>query len=189
MRYASLIFILLFSFAFNTLKSNNPAFELANAAYAKGDYEKAAGLYEQLLSGNEVSAEVYYNLGNAYYKSGKLGLAILNYERARKIAPEDEDILANLKLANQKTEDKIEAAPQLFLTEWKSSITGLMSERAWSVCCILLFVFAALLFAVYTISSRSGVKKAGFYMGSLFVLGGIFVFFISKQKFEADRSS
>ncbi|MGM3047353.1 tetratricopeptide repeat protein, partial [Bacillus cereus group sp. BC303] len=81
-----------------------------------------------MLAGGQEAGDVYFNLGNAYYKSNNIALAILNYERAVKLNPDNEDYQFNLKLANQRIEDKIDEAPQLFLTEWKNGIAGLMTE-------------------------------------------------------------
>ncbi|MBL4587510.1 MAG: tetratricopeptide repeat protein, partial [Flavobacteriales bacterium] len=72
----------------------------ADQAYISEDYSKATELYEQILSQEYVSAEVHYNLGNAYFKTGNIAPAILHFERAKKLAPNDEDIIFNLKLAN-----------------------------------------------------------------------------------------
>src|SRR6185295_12270070 len=102
-----------------------------------------------IINTGEVAPEIYFNLGNSYYKTNNIGYAILNYERAKKLSPDDEDINVNLKLANQKTEDKIEVAPQLFLTTWKNGIIDIMNEKSWSELCIFLIVISLVLFAVY----------------------------------------
>lgn len=87
---------------------SNPAstFEQANALYEAGDYEKAAGVYQQLVSAGVENADLYYNLGNAWYKAGEIGRAIVNYERARRLAPRNDDIAANLELARSLLRDR-----------------------------------------------------------------------------------
>jgi tetratricopeptide (TPR) repeat protein len=80
----------------------------ANASYENEDYEKAASLYENLIKFDKVSAEVFYNLGNSYFKSKKIGKAIVNYRRALRLAPADSDARGNLSLARSMTVDKIE---------------------------------------------------------------------------------
>src|SRR5882672_4518429 len=74
----------------------------ANIAYQKLDYEKSIRLYEELIKAKYVSIEVYYNLGNAYFKAGNFAKAIINYERALKMDPDDEDVNFNLKIASLK---------------------------------------------------------------------------------------
>src|SRR6187455_2725816 len=79
----------------------------ANIAYQKQEYEQSIKLYEDLVKNGDISFTVYYNLGNAYFKSGNFSKAILNYERALKISPDDEDANFNLKIASLKVVDKI----------------------------------------------------------------------------------
>ena len=109
MKLNSFLIILFSLFASQLLADDSSSlFKQANDFYAKNEFQKAIALYEKVEATGMVSAELYYNIGNAYYKNNEIGKAILNYERAKKINPEDEDINFNLKLANQKTEDKIE---------------------------------------------------------------------------------
>src|SRR5947209_3472912 len=99
-------------------QTNKELFYKANDFYQKRDYENAAKNYESITKQGYESAEVYYNLGNCYYKTNNIPLAILNYERAIKLAPGDEDIDMNLKIANLKIIDKIEPLPPLFFKNW-----------------------------------------------------------------------
>lgn len=169
--------------------NNTIVFDSANASYAKGNFEKAIEQYESLIKSNSVSSELYYNLGNAYFKTNNIGLAILNYERAKKINPNDEDLITNLKLANQKTEDKIDAAPQLFLSEWKNGIINIFNEKEWSIICIVLFSISLLLFGIYILSYNNALKKLGFFGGVIIIVTTIFIFFIAKNKYEQTKYS
>ena len=169
--------------------NNTIEFDSANASYAKGNFEKAIEQYESLIENNSVSSELYFNLGNAYFKTNNIGLAILNYERAKKINLDDEDLITNLKLANQKTEDKIDAAPQLFLSEWKDGIINIFNEKDWSIICILLFSISLILFGIYILSYNNGLKKVGFFGGVLLSLFTIFIFFIAQNKYELTKNS
>jgi tetratricopeptide (TPR) repeat protein len=74
-------------------------FQAANQLYDTGKFSEAAAAYEKI---EPKTAHVYYNLGNALFRDGKLGTALLNYERARRLAPRDPDILANLKFVEQR---------------------------------------------------------------------------------------
>lgn len=74
-------------------------FVLANQAYKEGNYQKAIGEYEAILAGQRESGPVYYNLGNAYFKDGKLGYALLNYQRSRQLIPRDSDLNFNFNFA------------------------------------------------------------------------------------------
>ncbi|MCW3071500.1 MAG: Tetratricopeptide repeat protein [Bacteroidetes bacterium] len=183
----ALAFILCSSFS----KADEPgiAFDSANSAYAAGRYEQAIKLYEQVLESNKESAALYFNLGNAYFKTDNISAAILNYERAKKLDPDDEDIDVNLKIANQKTEDKIEAAPQLFLSQWENSITGLMNEREWSLLLICLTAASLAFFALYVLSQGKGWKQLGFFGGTGLMLFSVFTFFMAQSKYNSSINS
>ncbi|MEI6488692.1 MAG: tetratricopeptide repeat protein [Bacteroidota bacterium] len=190
MKLNSLFSFLLFLFSTTLFASENTiVLDSANAAYAKGDYTKAIKLYDSVIAKGEIAPELYFNLGNAFYKLNNIGFAILNYEKAKKLSPDDEDINVNLKLANQKTEDKIEAAPQLFLTTWKNVLVNIMSEKAWSELCIFSIFLALILFAIYIFTSIRVWKQIGFFGGSFLILFSISIFFVAKHKAELTLNS
>ena len=161
----------------------DPLVDSANLAYSKGEYFKAAQLYENIVSKGLEAPEVYFNLGNAHYKSNNIAFAILNYERALKLDPDNQDFSYNLKLANQKTEDKIDAAPQLFLSQWKNSMVDLMTEKGWSKLCIGLIIFALILFAMYITMRGRAIKQFGFFGGATLFFLSLITFFIAQHKY------
>ena len=108
-------------------------FEEANQLYRKGEFQKASAMYEQIVKNGYESPSLYYNLGNAYFKLRNLPSAILNYERARRLAPHDEDIQYNLRLCNLRVVDKIDALPTLFFVEWWRSFINLFSSDSWAM--------------------------------------------------------
>src|SRR5665647_492830 len=73
----------------------------ANELYTKDQFKQSIDVYNQILMTNMESPEVYYNLGNAYYKTKNYPQAILNFERDQLLSPDDEDIAFNLQIANQ----------------------------------------------------------------------------------------
>lgn len=166
-----------------------PAYDSANAAYAAGKYEKAVKLYESILNDGQESADLYFNLGNSYFKMNDLGSAILNYERAKEIDPDDEDININLKLANQRTEDKIDAAPQLLFAQWENGITQLMSEKEWGIFVIVSVSLAMLLFCIYVFGTSPGLRQTGFFGGAGLILLAVFGFFMGQSQYSAALES
>jgi tetratricopeptide (TPR) repeat protein len=115
--------------------SGGSAFEQANATFAAGNDHAAISQYEAILSHDGCSAPVLFNLGNAFYRSGQFGAAILNYERAQVLAPGDASIAANLRLAREKagvpapTLNLIERAAQVFTPNtlaWLGSLALMM---------------------------------------------------------------
>jgi len=90
-------------------------FEQGNQLYQQEDFAGAIGAYEAVVSAGWESAALHYNLGNAYFKTGELGRAILEWERALALAPGDPDALANLELARSLTTDAVEPLPRFWL--------------------------------------------------------------------------
>lgn len=155
----------------------------ANAAYAKGDYVKAAQIFNSILSADEVSGEVYYNLANCYFKQDKLALAILNYNRALLLSPSDENIKYNLEIAETKTTNRIEQLPQFFLKKWVTTLSQLLSSNQWAVwALVMMFIFLTSTIVFY-FASRTWIRKSTFSMGLMsIVLFVVAVSFSSKQK-------
>ena len=108
----------------------------------KNDYASAIQIYEALLKEGE-AAEVYYNLGNSYYKAGDIAKAILNYERALLIQPGNADIRANLEIARAKTIDKVIPVPEVFFVSWTKSLINCLSVDAWAKVGVVCFFFVA----------------------------------------------
>lgn len=82
-------------------------FGQANDLYRQGRYREAVAAYEGLVSEGAVSAALYYNLGNSYFKQGQIGKTVLSYERAIRLAPKDKEILGNLTYAREFVQDKV----------------------------------------------------------------------------------
>ncbi|HEY4799429.1 MAG TPA: tetratricopeptide repeat protein [Bacteroidia bacterium] len=155
----------------------------ANQAYSKNKFEKASQYYEKVLSLGYESPEIYFNLGNSYYKEDKIGLSVLNYERAKKLAPQDDDIIFNLKLANQRTVDKLEAAPKLFLEEWWDNLKSMRSEKTWSLRSIACFVLFLFFLAVFLTTGKTLNKQFGFWLAIIFFLCSLLSFSIAKSRY------
>lgn len=96
---------------------NEDFFVKGNQLYQQEKYSEAISSYQEIISGGNESFELYYNLGNAYFRLGTIGQAILNYERARRLAPLNEDVLHNLEIANFTKIDRIKVPPRFFLLE------------------------------------------------------------------------
>lgn len=191
LRMLKVAILLLFCISFTQIQAdeNQAVFEKANTEYANGNYPTAIQLYESILKNELEAAELYYNLGNAYYKSNDLAKAIINFERAKKMDPDNEDITFNLKLANQKTEDKIESLPQIFLTEWKEGLMNGMSEKSWSVYSILALSASLLLYVLYFTSTNRNFKQLGFFGGSIVLLLALFSLVTASQKYKLTKNN
>lgn len=136
-------------------------------AYEKGEYQQAADLFESLTKEGYNSADLYYNLGNAYYKAGENAQAILNYERALLYAPNDADLKTNLEIAKLKTVDKIDPVEKIFLYNWIDSIRNMYTSNQWAFIAVGSFILFLGCFALYFIGGKVWMKKVAFFSAIL----------------------
>jgi len=141
----------------------------ADSAYIKNDYATAIQIYENLLIQGE-AAEIYYNLGNSYYKSGDIARAILNYERALLLKPGNEDIRANLEIVRNKTIDKIDVTPEIFFISWTKSLINSISINAWAKWGIVFFILLIISLYFFIFSKQVVRKKNGFISSTVCLL-------------------
>jgi tetratricopeptide (TPR) repeat protein len=152
-----IIYHLSFSVAFAFTKAE------ADALYGKEKYKEAAAAYESVLKTSGVAAEVYYNLGNCYYKMDEIPLAVLNYERAFLLDPGDSDIRANLALARGKTIDKVVPPSEMFFVTWWRNLTNCMDLNGWATLGIVSFVLMLLGVLLYMFVTPLWARKLGVY--------------------------
>ena len=149
----------------------------ADSAYVRGQYQQAIAQYEELLK-QGASADLYYNLGNAYYRTENIPEAVLNYERALLLSPGDRDIRFNLQIARSKTFDKIVPESEMFFVTWYRSLVSLMSVDGWARTALVALALTIILLLVYLFSEKLWLRKAGFFGGVallvLFVVANIF---------------
>ncbi|MGL4993855.1 MAG: tetratricopeptide repeat protein [Bacteroidales bacterium] len=146
----------------------------AAQAYNSGDYAQAAQHYESLLNEGYISGELYYNLGNAYYKDKNIAQAILNYERASLLSPGDDDVRVNLEIAREQVVDKIDTLGRIFLVEWIDAVVNSRSSNGWAVVAIVAFISLLLSLALYFFGNRIWAKKLGFFLGLFMVMITLF---------------
>lgn len=158
----------------------------ADKEYAKGNYLQASKDYSDLLKVGE-SVELYYNLGNCYYRLGNIIKSIIAYEKAHRLSPSDRDVTFNLEFVREKTIDKIERQEKNFFSAGYTMLQNLMDMDAWARLSIVAF-FACLGMAMLFLLGRDEwMRKLGFYVALLSVF--VFVFstlFAWQQKHNFD---
>ncbi len=160
----------------------------ADDSYRQGNYQEAISDYRELLS-RGVSSALYYNLGNAYYRSDSLSKAILCYERAYKLSPGDKDIRFNLQFARSKTTDKIAPEDDNFFTLVYQSIVNFADVDTWAVVGICSIVIALVLMLCYLFASPLWLRKTGFFGSVAFLFLFVFsTFFAWQQKHWSNNS-
>ena len=142
--------------------------------YRNGDYDKAIETYEKIMSDGYEGTALYYNLANSYYRIGKLGYAILNYERALKFSPNDEDVNHNLAFANLSTIDRIQPLPKFFIFDIWEAVLGLLTINGWSYVVyafyILFLFFIAYYFFAKTIFQQKVILFSALGVGLILAL-------------------
>ena len=141
----------------------------ADDEYKKGNYQQAIKDYEELLK-EGVSADLYYNLGNAYFRTDNITKAVLAYERAHLLNPGDVDINFNLQFARSRTIDKITPESEMFFVTWYHSLVNFTSVDSWARTAIVSIVLVLLLVLLYLFSPNINLRKVGFFGANIFLV-------------------
>ena len=148
-----LIYIfLLFSSLFVSAQNAEELFKNANKLYTEQNYDAAIELYESIEAKGMESSELYFNLGNCYYKLNKIAPSIYNYEKALKIDPTNEDALNNLSYAKRMSIDVIEELPKTFLQRFSDNVIMKLTYDQWAIMGVIAASLTALLFLLYFFS-------------------------------------
>jgi tetratricopeptide (TPR) repeat protein len=167
-------------------------FAKGNAYYAKAQYKEALTTYQQILSEGYQSAALYFNMGNASYKSDDIPAALLYFEKAHKLAPGDDDINYNIRFTNLKTVDKIDEAPEFFLANWWKAFILSFSVGTLTVLSIILVMLASVVLIIYFFANSVSIKKSSFYASIVLFLLGVLTIFIAGMQisyFENHRQA
>lgn len=141
----------------------------ANHLYKVGDYKESIALYDSVLHQGYSGASLFYNLGNAYYRTGNFGMSILNYEKALQITPGDEDILHNLAVANSKIVDKVDIVPKFFLFTWWEAFESLLTPKGWKVELFIFYLLLLISSGLFFTAKKVMMKKYSFFSGIMFL--------------------
>lgn len=164
-------------------------FVQANQQYASGNFEEAARLYNSILSAGYFSADLHYNLGNAYYKMDSIPKAILNYEKALRLNPGMEDAEHNLEMANLRTIDKIEPIPDFFLSKWWKSILNIFHPDSWAKWAVVSMFMAFLAIVAYLFAEITAIRKIGFYLAIIAFVFSVVFWFLGSEKYSYLQNS
>lgn len=165
------LFLLVTQWSF-AADSTATTFAKAVQAQENSQYPKAIKLYEQILARETVSPALYNNLGLAYYNNKQLGWAIVHFERALKLAPEQADAQHNLKAAQQRIEDDYQASEALILAQWWNGIVTSLSSTNWAMLFLVLLFSGVGMIAVWQLKNQSMYRVLAmvFFTSSLFPL-------------------
>lgn len=151
------------------------SWEAGIEAYNNRDYAAAVEAFERIVAVDYASADVYYNLANAYFKlgqtnssgrpfgEGELGRSVLNYERALKLDPTNDDARYNLDIAKDLTNDT-EAVPESLLVRAWNAVAGWMTTNGWARLSVAMLVVVAVLALLYLLHTSTAVRKVSFFV-------------------------
>ena len=165
-----LIVLTIAAFGLKAQFIQNQEFEKANFYYNEARYDTAVVIYESIIEEGYVSAPLLYNIGNAYFKMRNYPMAILNYEKALKIEPDNDDIKQNLAIANALITDKIEPVPEFFLRKLWKNIGNKFSANEWATMSLVLIGLVLLVIFLYLTARTKGLKKSMFFAGILLII-------------------
>ena len=176
---AAFIFSAMHLFGGNSVDS----LKQANDLYAKKQYDKALPIYVALTKTGYASSTLLYNTGCAYFKTNDFVRAILFFERAQLLDPNNDDIKFNLDVARTRQVDKLDSIPDFFLTNWMKYVAGIATSNVWSIFGIVLFMGALLLLYFFFFARSVVFKRTYFSLAlSLVLFSAVSLWFSSIQK-------
>jgi len=167
--------------------AQNP-FDKGNALYRKGNYAGAAQEYESIIKSHKESAELYFNLGNTYYKLDKVAPAIFNYEKSLLLNPGNKDTEVNLGFAQKMVIDDIKAVPKVGFAKVLYGITGNYHYNTWGWIAVSFSALFLLLFLGYYLAGTTLLKRL-FFTGMGIVLLGIVLSILSAVFVKAQENN
>lgn len=159
---ATMLLVLTLCMSFSALSASAMTKKEADEAYSKGNYQQAIKTYEMLLK-KTPSAEIYYNLGNAYYRSDNIPQAIIAYNKALLISPADADIQHNLSVARTKTIDKMQPSQNTFIVAGWQAFVNIFNTNTWAYIAIISLILVVLLTLTYLFAEAVILRQLGFF--------------------------
>lgn len=164
-------------------------FYSANDFYKNEKFEKAIELYHQIESKEQVSVELYYNLGNSYYKINKVGPAIYYFEKALKMDPLNDDVKNNLVFAKRLALDNIQELPKNIFQKFNINYLQKLSYNQWAIVAVGFSMLASILFLLFYLSNASSIKRAFFGLSMLSFLVLIITITITYNQYSFSKNN
>ena len=164
-KYLINIFYLLIILSSVVKADPNSIMQTANEYYKNNRYQIAIEEYNKLLLDGFEGTSLYYNLGNAHYRLGKIGYAILYYEKALKFSPNDEDVKHNLVLAKLNLKDKVDTLPPFFIFNLWEGLLTTFSVSGWTIIAYIIFILLLIASVAYFFSRNVAEQRTSFFTG------------------------
>lgn len=183
------IIIFIFVLGIVNASFSNDLIQKAEKAYDNKNYKEAISCYQKLINEGNKSYELYFNLGNSYYRNKELGYAIYYYEMARKLNPNDQDVQINLGIASAKTIDKIDAKENFFINAVRSNVVNVVSTDCWAWFSIGLAFVTCILFFTFLHSSIILVKRISFVFSVVAAIALTAVYLFGNSALNAKKEN
>jgi tetratricopeptide (TPR) repeat protein len=179
-----ILYIFTFLFCISLSAQNDALFDTANKSYNDGNFQVAIEKYESILNSGVHSSELYFNLGNAYYKVNRIAPSIFYYEKALQLSPNNSDYKSNLSFAKNMTIDDIEVVPEIGLSKIGKSIINVFNFDVWAIFSVAFVLVFVILFLGYYFSNATTKKRLAFIVSSSALVLAIICLFFAQQKYH-----
>ena len=176
--------ILLLTIGYTSAQSSQELFEQANKQYQSEEYNGAIKTYQKVINEGFESVDLYFNLGNAYYKTNNMAEAIYNYEEALKLDPNNNDVKVNLEYANRSIIDTIKAVPKSTFEKVNGAVLSIFSYNIWAKIAVTLSLLAGVIWMLFFFSTLPSVKKIYFSLAIIITFFCITTLTITTQQYQ-----
>lgn len=187
-KYLIVIIVLLINLSVALAYNKIGDFTKANEHYKNEEYQEAIEIYESLINDGFQQFEVYYNLGNSYFRTSDYSKAIINFERAKRIEPSNEDVNYNLRIANLRIVDKFDTVPKIFFVQWYEFLLNLFNSCIWAWLIIIFFWLFIISITLFRLSSSAQFRKSTFLIGNTILVLMIISVVLSFNTFTRENS-
>jgi len=160
-----------------------------NELYTEALYDSAINVYAEIEVAGLESFNLYFNIGNCAFKLNDLPTAILYYEKAAKIKPNDKDLNHNLNLANAQIVDKIEPIPQFFISRWIINISETFPSGIWAIFNLFFFLIFCISVGFYYKSLKPSLKITAFYIAFFGLIFSLITVVFGYNKFDLETNN
>ena len=169
------------------MAQNNMLFSQGNNLYNEGKFQDAINVYDRILDTEYHSAELYFNLGNAYYKLNRIAPSVYYYEKALQLSPKDKDIINNMSFAKNMTIDEIEILPEMGFSKITNQVINTYSFDTWAMLSVFFVVVFVVLFLAYYFSYSSTSKRFAFLASNLSIGLILITLVFAFQKYDYEQ--
>lgn len=182
----NIIFLLFIIISSISRADSNSIMQTANEYYKNNRYQLAIEEYNKLILDGFEGTSLYYNLGNAHYRLGKVGYAILYYEKALKLSPNDEDVKHNLALAKLNLQDKVDTLPPFFIFNLWEGLLASFSVTGWTIIVYIVFILLLIVSLAYFFSRNVSEQRISFFSGAGLAIALVFAIILLVVKMNKE---